>query len=296
MRPTKLLILFITCLVICNLAVKAQVPPRIQFPYGGGNIWVTDVFFETDRIRYTYLNDKVLIDTLEYYVLESRHAGSPVHHFYCRIREDGFHVERLNSTIADPNYEWKHWKNNPEVGEQWINEYAPAGSGLEYLYQITEKIVDDSDTSWTLKITSGAFELIAIYHNKRGLIRYDEDMSRTYLRGAVINGVVYGDTTFYTPVSVLEESVVTDYSLDQNYPNPFNPATEIEFALPEQSDVTLKVYDILGKEIGTLATGSYSAGRYTVPFDGTSHASGVYIYKLSYGKGQSITRKMTLLK
>ncbi|QOJ30333.1 MAG: T9SS type A sorting domain-containing protein [Ignavibacteriales bacterium] len=72
--------------------------------------------------------------------------------------------------------------------------------------------------------------------------------------------------------------------------------TEIEFALPEQSDVTLKIYDILGKEIATLATGSYSAGRYTVPFDGSSHASGVYIYKLSYGKGQTISKKMTLLK
>ncbi|MBV6511937.1 MAG: hypothetical protein FMNOHCHN_01425 [Ignavibacteriaceae bacterium] len=87
-----------------------------------------------------------------------------------------------------------------------------------------------------------------------------------------------------------------DYSLNQNYPNPFNPITEIEFALPEQSDITLKVYDILGKEIATLASGSYSAGRYTVPFDGTNHASGVYIYKLSYGKRQSITKKMTLLK
>ncbi|MCC6551325.1 MAG: T9SS type A sorting domain-containing protein, partial [Ignavibacteriaceae bacterium] len=89
---------------------------------------------------------------------------------------------------------------------------------------------------------------------------------------------------------------IKDYSLTQNYPNPFNPVTMIEFALPEQSDISLKVYDILGKEIATLASGSYSAGRYTVPFDGTNHASGVYIYKLSYGKGQSITRKMTLLK
>ncbi|MCK6615920.1 MAG: T9SS type A sorting domain-containing protein [Ignavibacteriaceae bacterium] len=87
-----------------------------------------------------------------------------------------------------------------------------------------------------------------------------------------------------------------EFSLSQNYPNPFNPVTEIEFALPEQSDITLKVYDILGKEIATLASGSYSAGRYTVPFDGSNHASGVYIYKLSYGKGQSITRKMTMLK
>ncbi|MBV6513090.1 MAG: hypothetical protein FMNOHCHN_02616 [Ignavibacteriaceae bacterium] len=97
-------------------------------------------------------------------------------------------------------------------------------------------------------------------------------------------------------IAVASPLIVTEYLLSQNYPNPFNPVTEIEFALPEQSDVTLKVYDILGKEIATLASGNYSAGRYTVPFDGTSHASGVYIYKLNYGKGQSITRKMTLLK
>ncbi|MCC6550922.1 MAG: T9SS type A sorting domain-containing protein [Ignavibacteriaceae bacterium] len=89
---------------------------------------------------------------------------------------------------------------------------------------------------------------------------------------------------------------ITEYRLYSSYPNPFNPVTIIEFALPEQSDITLKVYDILGTEIVTLAAGNFEPGRYTVPFDGTSHASGVYIYKLSYGKGQSITRKMTLLK
>ncbi|GMU84961.1 MAG: hypothetical protein AMXMBFR48_02030 [Ignavibacteriales bacterium] len=54
---------------------------------------------------------------------------------------------------------------------------------------------------------------------------------------------------------------IKDYSLTQNYPNPFNPVTMIEFALPEQSDISLKVYDIIGKEIATLANGSYSAGR-----------------------------------
>ncbi|MCC6551058.1 MAG: carboxypeptidase regulatory-like domain-containing protein [Ignavibacteriaceae bacterium] len=86
------------------------------------------------------------------------------------------------------------------------------------------------------------------------------------------------------------------FALLSNYPNPFNPSTTIEFALAERSDITLKVYDLFGREIAVLASGSYSAGRYTVPFDGSSHASGVYIYKLSYGKGQSITRKMTLLK
>lgn len=100
----------------------------------------------------------------------------------------------------------------------------------------------------------------------------------------------------YSSVILINTGAVAAFGLGQNFPNPFNPITEIEFTLAEQSDITLKVYDILGNEIATLASGSHSAGRYTVPFDGTSHASGVYIYKLSYGKGQSITRKMTLLK
>ncbi len=104
-----------------------------------------------------------------------------------------------------------------------------------------------------------------------------------------------GDTVL-TSLKNDETKNHTDYSLNQNYPNPFNPVTEIEFALPEKSDITLKVYDILGTEIVTLAAGNFEPGRYTLPFDGSSHASGVYIYKLSYGKGQTLTRKMTLVK
>ncbi len=96
-------------------------------------------------------------------------------------------------------------------------------------------------------------------------------------------------------IAVASPLIVTEYSLSQNYPNPFNPITEIEFALPEQSDVTLKVYDILGKEIATLASGNYSAGRYTVPFDGTSHASGTYFCEMKTGSYRSVI-KMILMK
>ncbi|MCK6614130.1 MAG: YCF48-related protein [Ignavibacteriaceae bacterium] len=100
----------------------------------------------------------------------------------------------------------------------------------------------------------------------------------------------------YSQVIMINTGAVESFSLGQNYPNPFNPVTMIEFALAAQSEITLKIYDILGKEIATLASGNYQAGRYTIPFDGTNYASGVYIYKLSYGKGQTITKKMTLLK
>lgn len=86
------------------------------------------------------------------------------------------------------------------------------------------------------------------------------------------------------------------FTLLSNYPNPFNPSTAIDFTLAERSDITLTVYDLFGREIAVLASGSYSAGSYTVSFDGSNLSSGVYIYKLSNGKGQNITRKMTLLK
>ncbi|GMU85231.1 MAG: hypothetical protein AMXMBFR48_04730 [Ignavibacteriales bacterium] len=100
----------------------------------------------------------------------------------------------------------------------------------------------------------------------------------------------------YSQVIMINSAVIETFSLARNFPNPFNPVTVIEFSLPEQSEITLMVYDILGNQVATLASGRYQAGRYTITFDGTNYPSGVYIYKLSHGKGQTITRKMTLLK
>lgn len=90
-------------------------------------------------------------------------------------------------------------------------------------------------------------------------------------------------------------NVVSDFELYQNYPNPFNPTTQIKFALAEQSQVTLKVYNILGKEIATLVNEVKSAGTHKVNFDGSTLASGVYFYTLQAGKF-SQTNKMILIK
>ncbi len=85
------------------------------------------------------------------------------------------------------------------------------------------------------------------------------------------------------------------FALYQNYPNPFNPSTNITFDLPKGDFVTLKVYDILGKELFTLVNDFKQAGRYTVKFNFNSLSSGIYFYKLFYGNN-SITRKMILSK
>ena len=102
----------------------------------------------------------------------------------------------------------------------------------------------------------------------------------------------------YTYSQVVELSVGTPakFSLSQNYPNPFNPTTTISFSVPQKSFVTLKVYNILGKEVATLVNGVKEAGSYNINFDASRFSSGVYFYNLITGSGKNYVKKMILLK
>lgn len=88
---------------------------------------------------------------------------------------------------------------------------------------------------------------------------------------------------------------VTEYALHQNYPNPFNPETQIAFDLMESQFVKLKVLNLLGQEVATVASGEFSAGRHTVNFNGADLTSGVYLYTLTTDNF-SATKKLVLLK
>ena len=90
-------------------------------------------------------------------------------------------------------------------------------------------------------------------------------------------------------------NTITDYSLSQNYPNPFNPATVINYQLPKDGLVTLKIYNELGQEVKTLVNQYQSTGNYSVDFNASDLASGVYFYKLQAGDFISV-KKMILLK
>lgn len=81
-----------------------------------------------------------------------------------------------------------------------------------------------------------------------------------------------------------------------NYPNPFNPETTIPFSLPETSEVTIVVYDQMGRQLAALQNGLMPAGMHTVVFDARHLASGVYLYRIVTAQGQSETRKMMLIK
>jgi|WetSurMetagenome_2_1015567.scaffolds.fasta_scaffold04367_7 hypothetical protein len=86
-----------------------------------------------------------------------------------------------------------------------------------------------------------------------------------------------------------------EYSLSQNYPNPFNPVTNIKYQIPKDGLVTLKVYDITGREIANLVKDYKQAGYYTVSFNGSNFASGVYFYRIQSGDFMQV-KKMILIK
>jgi flagellar hook assembly protein FlgD len=81
----------------------------------------------------------------------------------------------------------------------------------------------------------------------------------------------------------------------KNYPNPFNPPTTISYTLPEAGDVQIKIYDILGREVAKLVDEQKSAGKYTVQWNGSNYASGIYFYSITFNN-QRLYKKMLMIK
>jgi hypothetical protein len=108
------------------------------------------------------------------------------------------------------------------------------------------------------------------------------------------NGV-YGDINLIVGLPVTENKIPKDFMLFQNYPNPFNPITVISYQLVVNSYASLKVYDVLGKEVVTLVNGQQKAGIYNIDFNGTNYPSGVYFYELTVGDFKEL-KKMVLIK
>jgi len=120
--------------------------------------------------------------------------------------------------------------------------------------------------------------------------------SYTYtLRSVDFDGTIHNINRTAVVQVTEAPKVVFTYKLEQNYPNPFNPSTKITFSIKDAGFVSLKVYDLLGREVATLVNERRSAGIYDVNFNASSLGSGVYFYTLSSG-GFSQTKKMMLVK
>jgi len=104
-----------------------------------------------------------------------------------------------------------------------------------------------------------------------------------------------GNFKYYSLNSEVIVGIPINFSLSQNYPNPFNPSTKINYDLPFDGKVTLKIFDISGREVSTLINEFKTAGYYTIDFKADNLSSGIYLYKLT-SNSQVLTRKMLIVK
>jgi hypothetical protein len=104
-----------------------------------------------------------------------------------------------------------------------------------------------------------------------------------------------GNFKFYNLQGDVEISLPKKFALSQNYPNPFNPVTKIDFDLPVDCNVSIKLYDITGREIKSLLSERKNAGYYTIDFTANNIASGIYFYRITTGSYSEI-KKMALIK
>ena len=104
-----------------------------------------------------------------------------------------------------------------------------------------------------------------------------------------------GTRTESEVVNVEINSQPKEYALMQNYPNPFNPTTTIEYSIPENGNVKLKIYNSLGEEVATLVNEYKTAGNYKINFDASALPSGIYFYRINANNFSSV-KKLILLK
>jgi hypothetical protein len=131
---------------------------------------------------------------------------------------------------------------------------------------------------------------------------YDNQLTDSLGNASIIPILVSGQIVVGNPTGLDDDGPFPEsFSLSQNYPNPFNQQTRILFNLTGSSEVEFEIFDVLGRKVATVFSGSAAEGETAVIWDGRSSSgknmpSGVYFYRLRIGDGESIVRKMTLLK
>jgi hypothetical protein len=179
---------------------------------------------------------------------------------------------------------------------------AQTGASVNFAWQASTPLVDKywidvaADSFFTFKITDTTLTQTSKIIS--GLIVGQKYFWRTRAHNAIGWGPFsqVWTITISSTVGVEEERGVPEkFALNQNYPNPFNPSTQIEFAVPQESRVTVEVYTMLGEKVATVVDEVMPVGYHTARFDASQLASGLYLYRMTSGQF-TMTRKMMLVR
>ncbi|MDQ3020451.1 MAG: T9SS type A sorting domain-containing protein [Bacteroidota bacterium] len=296
----------------------------ICFPYIGG-----DFIYRTTNAGFSWVRQLQSFAIEKIYMYDGNlgfTSGVNVNNFY-KTTNSGINWigvagnDFVDIYFIDSLTGWKakgDMKKTTDGGNTWIEQPIPNGPNFTFSSMEAFSNVNQ-DTIW------GSGGLIRLGNQRRGILYRTTNggnnwayqipdttiHSIEYLFNSFINknnGWFYtiikngiyttigGDTNFITTINSNTYLNPDDYKLSQNFPNPFNPKTIIKYEIKKQSQVTIKVFSILGVEIETLIESKQQPGSHKIEFDGSNIPSGVYFYGLSIDGIPVDTKKMILIR
>ncbi len=197
---------------------------------------------------------------------------------------EGVIVKYVSVTVVDENADGEAGPDGANYGEILVADGSGVGTRVEL-----QDGLNDYHNFWDISLENEPVRVIegATFDELIGVLFYSFGNYKLIPRNN-------DDFVGYTDLDDIAELPRT-FSLSQNYPNPFNPTTVIQYSIPEVTNVKLKVYDMLGREIQTLINREQNAGQYNVEFNATNLSSGVYFYRIEAGSFVD-SKKLLLLK
>jgi Secretion system C-terminal sorting domain len=260
------------------------------FPLHSGDVWqygVTNIddpdpltnFVGYDNIR---AEGNTTMPNQKTYIVLKSDKGYVFQNWY--LRKDGFAVYQYS---PENDSEYLRYDFSKSIGDS-IGPYQIVQNILSSSIFGSKRREFEISGERTIEGVSGSTVADSI-----GIVAMGTGISYGLnLTGAIIDNQTYG-----TILSVKNDPhpVPAGFTLSQNYPNPFNPTTNFQFSLPLSGHVTLKIYDVLGREVATIVNEKMAAGSYTRQWNASGIASGIYFYRLQTSNFQQ-TRKLVLLK
>jgi len=260
------------------------------FPSGVGNSWTYCSSYDTTHKGTYLIKDTLTLEGKEYFLYGS--DNSTDNDTLCK--DEDSNVWKRESGIL---YKWFDFTKDSGAVYYYPGFTLDPFNVLVRKYLVSETYAKVFENCIQLLFDIPTYVDDEVYYTfapEIGLIKKGGAWSNAVLYSAIINNI---------PVSIQNDlrDVPTRFSLTQNFPNPFNPTTQIQYALPNSSDVSITVYNTLGQIVKTFNEGEKASGSYSINFNGEGLSSGVYLYSINTmsmdGKQYfRATKKMLLIK
>ena len=267
------------------------------------------------------VNDDFVIDDPKYYP-DNTWQGDAVELFFGLYNLDEFPLTNAYKRGATPDYHLRfnkqkarsdHWDTEvdelllPGPNYYWAEKF-PSGYVVEAKISIAD-LANKRDPNVTnpkfdkpyvkegyrVMFDLGVFDADDLTVNRKARIFWTPTNNDQGYNNAALLGHTWIGNTDVVSTDVEETEMPVKYALEQNYPNPFNPATQIKYSILSAGNVSLKVYDVLGREVADLVNKHQDAGHYTVNFNASALSSGIYFYRIESGSFVNV-KKMMLVK